>query len=98
MAKAIAAGVPKQRIEEAAAKTQARIDAGAQSVIGVNKYQPTDEEHIDVLKVDNSAVRQMQLDKLKRLKAERDPAALIAAQSWRPSAAKSASSIPPWPL
>jgi methylmalonyl-CoA mutase len=76
MAKAIEAGIPKLRIEEAAAKTQARIDAGAQSVIGVNKYQPTDEDQIDVLKVDNSAVRQMQLDKLKRLKAERNPAAL----------------------
>jgi methylmalonyl-CoA mutase len=64
------------RIEEAAAKTQARIDSGDQSVIGVNKFQPTDEAPIEVLKVDNSAVRQMQLDKLKRLKAERDPAAL----------------------
>ncbi len=76
MTKAIEAGIPKLRIEEAAAKTQARIDAGLQSVIGVNKYQPTDEAPIDVLKVDNSAVMHMQLDKLKRLKAERDPAAL----------------------
>ncbi len=76
MAKAIEAGIPKLRIEEAAAKTQARIDSGHQSVIGVNKYQPTEEEHIEVLKIDNSAVRQMQLDKLARLKAERDPAAL----------------------
>jgi len=76
MTKAIEAGIPKLRIEEAAAKTQARIDSGAQSVIGVNKYQPTDEAPIDVLKVDNTAVRTMQLDKLKRLKAERDPAVL----------------------
>jgi len=76
MAKAIEAGIPKLRIEEAAAKTQARIDAGVQSVIGVNKYAPTDEAPIDVLKVDNSAVMHMQLDKLKRLKAERDPEAL----------------------
>ena len=76
MTKAIEAGIPKLRIEEAAAKTQARIDAGVQSVIGVNKYQPTDEAPIDVLKVDNTAVRAMQLDKLKRLRAERDPAAL----------------------
>jgi methylmalonyl-CoA mutase len=76
MTKAIEAGIPKLRIEEAAAKTQARIDAGLQSVIGVNKYQSTDEAPIDVLKVDNSAVMHMQLDKLKRLKAERDPAAL----------------------
>ncbi len=76
MTKAIEAGIPKLRIEEAAAKTQARIDAGVQSVIGVNKYQPTDEAPIDVLKVDNSAVMHMQLDKLKRLKAERDSVAL----------------------
>jgi methylmalonyl-CoA mutase len=76
MAKAIEAGIPKLRIEEAAAKTQARIDSGHQSVIGVNKYPPADEAPIDVLKVDNSAVMKLQLDKLKRLKAERDPAAL----------------------
>ena len=76
MAKAIEAGIPKLRIEEAAAKTQARIDSGHQSVIGVNKYQPEDEAPIDVLKVDNSAVRTRQLEKLARLKAERDPAAL----------------------
>jgi methylmalonyl-CoA mutase len=79
MTKAIEAGIPKLRIEEAAAKTQARIDAGVQSVIGVNKYPPTDEAPIDVLKVDNSAVMHMQLDKLKRLKAKRDPAALTDA-------------------
>ncbi|MDP2298643.1 MAG: methylmalonyl-CoA mutase [Pseudolabrys sp.] len=76
MTKAIEAGIPKLRIEEASAKTQARIDAGMQSVIGVNKYQPTDEAPIDVLKIDNTAVRQMQLDKLARLRAERDPVAL----------------------
>jgi methylmalonyl-CoA mutase len=76
MAKAIEAGIPKLRIEEAAAKTQARIDSGAQSVIGVNKCRPDSEQAIDVLKVDNSAVRALQLDKLKRLKAERDPRAV----------------------
>src|SRR6185369_9641462 len=76
MAKAIEASIPKLRIEEAAAKTQARIDAGLQSIIGVNKYPPTDEARIDVLKIDNSAVRARQIEKLKRLKAERDPAAL----------------------
>ncbi len=64
MAKAIEAGIPKLRIEEAAAKTQARIDSGHQSVIGVNKYQPTEEEHIEVLKIDNSAVRAHQIEKL----------------------------------
>ena len=73
MAKAIEAGIPKLRIEEAAAKTQARIDSGTQSVIGVNKYKPEDERPIEVRKVDNSAVRQMQIDKLTQLKAERDP-------------------------
>ena len=76
MAKAIEAGIPKLRIEESAAKTQARIDAGAQSVIGVNKYVPTDEKPIEVLKIDNSAVRTHQIEKLQRLKAERDPAVL----------------------
>ena len=79
MAKAIEAGIPKLRIEEAAAKTQARIDAGRQAVIGVNKFRPTDEKPIDVLKVDNSAVRTQQLEKLARLKAERDPKAVDAA-------------------
>jgi methylmalonyl-CoA mutase len=76
MAKAIEAGIPKLRIEEAAAKAQARIDSKAQSVIGVNKYKPTDENPIDVLRVDNSAVRVMQLEKLARLKKERDPKAV----------------------
>src|SRR5262252_7031076 len=79
MAKAIEAGIPKMRIEEAATKTQARIDAGAQAVIGVNKFRPRDENPIDVLKVDNGAVRQMQLDKLDRLKSERDPQAVAQA-------------------
>jgi len=72
MAKAIAAGVPKQRIEEAAAKTQARIDSGTQVVVGVNKYQPENDAKPNVLKVDNAAVRAAQLDKLARLRAERD--------------------------
>jgi methylmalonyl-CoA mutase len=76
MAKAIEAGIPKLRIEEAAAKAQARIDSRTQSVIGVNKYKPTDEKPIDVLKVDNSAVRTLQLDKLARLRQERDPNAV----------------------
>jgi len=76
MAKAIEAGIPKLRIEEAAAKAQARIDSGHQSVIGVNKYQPTNEAPIEVLKIDNSAVRAHQIEKLKRLKAERDPSAV----------------------
>jgi methylmalonyl-CoA mutase len=74
MAKAIEAGVPKLRIEEAAAKAQARIDAGLQSVIGVNKYRPHQDDPVSVLKVDNSAVRQLQIAKLKLIKAERDAA------------------------
>jgi methylmalonyl-CoA mutase len=76
MAKAIEAGIPKLRIEEAAARTQARIDAGQQSVIGVNKYRAENEAPIDVLKIDNSAVRQLQVEKLARLKRERDPVQL----------------------
>ncbi|MGB3864139.1 MAG: methylmalonyl-CoA mutase [Xanthobacteraceae bacterium] len=78
MAKAIEAGVPKLRIEEASAKTQARIDAGYQSVIGVNKFKPTSEAAIDVLKVDNTTVRRLQIDKLKRLRGERKEAEVAA--------------------
>ena len=79
MAKAIDAGIPKLRIEEAAAKTQARIDSGQQTVVGVNKYRPINDPPIDVLKVDNSAVRAQQIEKLKRLRAERDEAKCQAA-------------------
>jgi methylmalonyl-CoA mutase len=79
MAKAIEAGIPKLRIEEASAKTQARIDAGRQSVIGVNKFRPTDEAQIDVLKVENSTVRRLQIDKLARLKNDRSDADVAAA-------------------
>ena len=74
MAKAIEAGIPKSRIEEAAARTQARIDTGEQAVIGVNKYQVATDEKIDILKVDNSAVRAAQIEKLQRLRAERNEA------------------------
>ena len=79
MARAIEASLPKLRIEEAAARTQARIDSGAQAVIGVNKYRPLDEAPIEILKVDNAAVRQLQIDKLNRLKRERDPEAVAGA-------------------
>ncbi|HEY2760286.1 MAG TPA: methylmalonyl-CoA mutase family protein, partial [Pirellulales bacterium] len=71
MTKAIQAGIPKMRIEEAAARTQARIDSGEQTVIGVNKYRSQTEENIHVLRVDNSAVREAQLASLKRLRADR---------------------------
>src|SRR5579859_4287185 len=72
MAKAIDAGIPKLRIEEAAARTQARIDSGRQPVIGVNKYRVDSDEQIDVLQVDNSSVRAQQIAKLRRLREERD--------------------------
>jgi methylmalonyl-CoA mutase len=71
MAQAIDQGLPKARIEEAAARTQARIDTGHQTIVGVNKYKPTEPEDIPVLKVDNAKVRAMQLEKLSRLKADR---------------------------
>jgi methylmalonyl-CoA mutase len=79
MAKAIASGLPKQRIEEVAAKTQARIDTGQQVVVGVNKYRPDNDVAPDVLKVDNSAVRAAQIEKLRRLRAERGETATQAA-------------------
>ncbi|MEU4801951.1 methylmalonyl-CoA mutase [Actinosynnema sp. NPDC023587] len=79
MARAIDAGIPKLRIEEAAARTQARIDSGRQPVIGVNKYQVEFDEKIDVLKVDNAGVRTRQLAKLARLREERDQAAVDGA-------------------
>jgi methylmalonyl-CoA mutase len=79
MAQAIGEGIPKLRIEEAAARTQARIDSGAQPVIGVNKYQVDEDQEIEVLKVENSRVRAEQLAKLQRLRAERDEAATQAA-------------------
>ncbi len=72
MTKAIEAGIPKMRIEEAAARTQARIDSGRQPVIGVNKYVLEQEEKLDVLKVDNKEVRAQQIAKLERLRAERN--------------------------
>jgi methylmalonyl-CoA mutase len=74
MTQAIQAGIPKMRIEEAAARTQARIDSGQQTVIGMNKYRPITDEKINVLHVDNTSVRESQIASLKRLRAERDPA------------------------
>ena len=79
MAQAISDGIPKLRIEEAAARTQARIDSGAQTVIGINKYQVDDDHAIEVLKVENSRVRAEQIAKLQQLRADRDPAAVDAA-------------------
>ena len=79
MAKAIEAGIPKLRIEEAAAKTQARIDTGQQTVVGVNRYLNDTPDDIPMLKVDNAAVLAAQIEKLKKLRAERDQAATDAA-------------------
>ncbi|MEU1546683.1 methylmalonyl-CoA mutase [Nocardia sp. NPDC005745] len=76
MAQAIGEGIPKLRIEEAAARTQARIDTGQQPVIGVNKYQVEEDQQVEVLKVENSRVRAEQIEKLRRLRTERDPDAV----------------------
>ncbi|MFM7199889.1 MAG: methylmalonyl-CoA mutase [Myxococcota bacterium] len=76
MVKAIEQGLPKLRIEEAAARTQARIDSGRQTIVGINRYRLDEEESIDVLKVDNAAVRQAQLERLRILKASRDAKAV----------------------
>ncbi|QKE83864.1 methylmalonyl-CoA mutase [Arthrobacter sp. NEB 688] len=91
MAKAIEAGIPKMRIEEAAARTQARIDSGHQPVIGVNTYPVDEDEPIEVLKVDNAAVRASQVAKLERLRAERDEDACRAALARMTEAARAGS-------
>jgi methylmalonyl-CoA mutase len=79
MAQAIDEGIPKLRIEEAAARTQARIDSGTQTVIGINKYQVDEDQKVEVLKVENSRVRAEQLAKLEQLRADRDESATQAA-------------------
>jgi len=79
MAKAIETGIPKMRIEEAAARKQARIDSGRDTIVGVNKYRLDKEDPIDILEVDNTAVRQAQIARIEKLKNERDSAAVNAA-------------------
>ena len=79
MAAAIETGIPKMRIEEAAARTQARIDSGNQVIVGVNQYRLEKEDPIDILEVDNTAVRLQQIERLKQLRANRDEAAVQAA-------------------
>ncbi len=79
MAKAIAAGIPKLRIEEAAARTQARIDSGRQTIVGINKFRVKGDAEIEFLKVDNNSVREQQIAKLQRLRAERNEADVQAA-------------------
>jgi methylmalonyl-CoA mutase len=89
MAKAIAVGIPKMRIEEASARTQARIDAGTQTIVGVNKYRTDERAPIEVLKVDNKAVRESQIAKLDSLKQERDSKQVTAALAALTAAAAS---------
>lgn len=89
MVKAIEAGLPKLRIEESAARTQARIDSGRQTIVGVNKHRPETTEHIDVLVVNNDEVRTAQLARLAALKASRSSAAVSAALSALTDAARS---------
>lgn len=79
MAKAIEAGIPKIRIEEAAARKQARIDSGKDIIVGVNRYQLTEEEPIDILEIDNTQVRLSQIERLNKMKAERDEEKVQAA-------------------
>ena len=78
MAKAIETGVPKMRIEEAAARTQARIDSGRQTIVGINKYALEKEDPIDILEIDNTEVRKEQVEGLKKLRANRDEAKVKA--------------------
>ncbi|KQZ12930.1 methylmalonyl-CoA mutase [Mesorhizobium sp. Root554] len=89
MAAATEKGIPKLRIEEAAARTQARIDSGEQSVIGVNAYRPEQDMEVDVLKIDNAEVRARQLSKLQQLKGTRDVADVENALSALTRAAES---------
>jgi methylmalonyl-CoA mutase len=93
MAKANDLGLPKLRIEEAAARTQARIDSGRQPVIGVNKYRLAEEDLLDVLKIDNSAVRAEQAEKLRRLRSERDDDAVRSALQALTAAAASGGNL-----
>jgi methylmalonyl-CoA mutase len=79
MTKAVASGMPKLRIEESAARRQARVDRGEEVIVGVNKYQPSNPEHVDVLAIDNTKVREQQIARLERVRANRDEAACQAA-------------------
>ena len=93
MAKAIEAGIPKLRIEEAAARTQARIDSGQQVIVGVNRFKPDGDRAIDLLRVDNGNVRTLQIDKLKRLRGERDGQAVEARLAALTEAAKGSGNL-----
>ncbi|RNI31170.1 methylmalonyl-CoA mutase [Rufibacter latericius] len=88
MAKAIETGLPKMRIEEAAARKQARIDAGKDVIVGVNKYKPEQEEHLEILDIDNTAVRESQFARLAKLRENRDENAVFAAMDALTNAAE----------
>jgi len=96
MAKAIETGLPKLRIEEAAARKQARIDSGKEIIVGVNKYRPSEEQEIEVLDIDNDAVRNSQVARLKQIRETRDNAAVQAALEALTEAARA--TPPPSPL
>jgi methylmalonyl-CoA mutase len=81
MTKAVASGMPKLRIEESAARRQARVDRGEEVIVGVNKYQPSDPDHVDVLAIDNTEVRRSQIARLEKVRASRDADACSAALS-----------------
>ena len=89
MTKAVEAGMPKLRIEEASARRQARVDRGEEVIVGVNKYKPETVEKVDILDIDNTAVREQQVARLKRVRASRDEAACRKALDALTSAAKS---------
>ncbi len=88
MAAAIETGLPKMRIEEAAARRQARIDSGRETIVGVNKHRLEREDPLEILEVDNTAVREAQIRRLARLRAERDPATCAAALAALTTAAR----------
>ena len=89
MTKAVASGMPKLRIEEAAARKQARIDRGEEVIVGVNKFQPTEVDEVEVLDIDNSAVRESQVARLQKMRASRDETACDAALAALTAAAES---------
>jgi methylmalonyl-CoA mutase len=106
MAKAIEDGLPKLRIEEVATITQAKIDSGAQTIVGVNKYQPVDKttdadttnEEVQVRRIDNAEVRAQQIAQLEKLKANRDEAKLVAALAALESAAAGSENLMPFAI
>ena len=97
MTKAVDSGMPKLRIEEAAARRQARVDRGEEVIVGVNKYRSDDPDHVDVLDIDNTKVREQQVARLEQIRATRDAAACDAALD-RPARGRRRRRQPPRPL